>query len=489
MTFARCGAPASVAALLFLPLLSARAQTVATPTQPSRGALARDSYAITDVNVVPMTRDTVLSHMTVLVRAGRIVSIEPVARARVPAGVRAIAGTGKFLMPGLADMHAHLFSDEQVADSIAPDELALMLVNGVTSTRLMIGTPEQLVLRDAVRAGTVLGPQLWMAGPQLSGRDGTNTLLVTTPEQGRDAVGKVARAGYDFVKLTLAVTRPVFDAIHDEARKLRIPVVGHVEPDVGVARALEVKQQIEHLDSYLEAALADSAPTRASVTQAGLFRVNNWRSLDHVSDRRIDSLAGATARAGVWSGPTLNVFNDAFAARPSEAEIQARPEWDALPAAWRALYLRARERYWTAAADTVRTPARRERYIAARNRLVKAIVDSGGHLLAGSDTPEWFHIYGYGLHRELQAYVTAGLTPFQALVSATRAPAEYMGAAGEWGTVQTGRRADLVLLSANPLEDIGNTTKIDAVVIGGRWLSRSELDGMRSRAHRRLGAS
>jgi imidazolonepropionase-like amidohydrolase len=137
----------------------------------------------------------------------------------------------------------------------------------------------------------------------------------------------------------------------------------------------------------------------------------------------------------------------------------------------------------------VRTEARRQRYVQIRNRLVKAIADSGGRILAGSDTPEWFHVYGFGLHRELAALVEAGLTPYQALTAATRAPAEFFGAASEWGTIAPGKRADLVLLSANPLEDIRNTTRIEGVSIGGRWLERPELDTLIESAMRRVGVS
>jgi imidazolonepropionase-like amidohydrolase len=116
--------------------------------------------------------------------------------------------------------------------------------------------------------------------------------------------------------------------------------------------------------------------------------------------------------------------------------------------------------------------------VEVRNRAVKAVQDSGGKLIAGSDTPEWFHMYGWGLHRELQALVKAGLTPMQALAAATVNPAEFFGASQEWGTIEPGKRADLVLLTANPLDDIANTMKIDAVAIGGRWLARSELDAL-----------
>jgi imidazolonepropionase-like amidohydrolase len=172
--------------------------------------------------------------------------------------------------------------------------------------------------------------------------------------------------------------------------------------------------------------------------------------------------------------------------RRHDARGGARPEWPLLPTRWRDRYLTARTRYWADSNQAVRTEARRRRFVAVRERLVRTIVDSGGKLLAGSDTPEWFHMYGWGLHRELASYVAAGLTPYQALAAATRNPAEFLGAAAEWGTIEPGRRADLVLIEGNPLDDITSTQRIRAVCVGGRWLDRAALDAFVARAARTL---
>jgi imidazolonepropionase-like amidohydrolase len=353
-----------------------------------------------------------------------------------------------------------------------------MLANGITAARLMIGTTEHLALRRQVTTGTLLGPQLFVASPHLTGRAQPNAIVVTDPDSARAAVRAAADAGYDQIKITLFITRPVYDAIVDEAAKRRIRVVGHIDTQVGVARALETGQQLEHLDSYFEAVLADSAPMKTSVTQGLVFNPNNWKSLDYLDDRKIDAIAGATARAGAWSSPTLNVFNKAFAARETDAEIRGRPDWNMIPPNVREPYLRARERYWAPAALQGRTDERRRRYIDVRNRIVKAIHDSGGKILAGSDTPEWFHVYGWGLHREVHAYVEAGLTPYEALATATKNPAEFLDQSGEWGTLEPGKRADFLMLDRNPLADIRNTLRIEAVSVGGRWLDRPELDRM-----------
>ena len=469
-----------------LPLASSALLATVASAQPSRTPLASGITAFTNVAVIPMTSDTVLHDMTVIVRDGRIASITPARSAQVPGDARRIDGRGRFLIPGLADAHTHLYSDDEVADSLASYELGVMLANGVTVARLMIGTPEQLRLRADVASGRVLGPQLWLASPQLTGNRTANARTVTTPEDARAAVREVADAGFDFVKLTENIPVPVYEAIVDEARRRRIPIDGHVDPRVGVARALASRQNIQHLDAYFEAALADSAPSRESLTQGGVFRLANWRSIDHVDDAALARLAGATARAGIWSTPTLTVFNTAFAIGFTDDELHARPDWQLMPANFRRLYGNARQRYWNPANDSVRTPERRRRYVDVRNRLTKAIVDSGGRVLAGSDSPDWFNVYGWTLHRELENLVVAGLTPYQALATATRNPAEYFGARGEWGTIERGKRADLVLVSASPLADIRNTRRIEGVSIGGRWLERSALDAMVSEASARI---
>lgn len=457
--------------------------------QGSRGMLTQGSFAITNVHVIPMSSDTVLRNATVLVQNGRIAAVGSARSVRVPAGARSIDGSGKYLIPGLADMHAHLYSDGEVPDSLAKYELAVFLANGVTVARMMIGTPEHFALRRGIESGEILGPQLWIASPELSGRPADHAHVVTTPEAATAAVTAVADSGYDFIKITNFITPPVYDAILSHARKRGIRVDGHVDPQVGLAHAFQSGQAgIHHLDSYFEAVMADSAPIRESVTQVGHFRLRNWVSMDYMDDKKIAAIGGATARAGIWSTPTLTLFDYAFAIHESDSAIRSRPDWRLMPPGMRSLYLRGRTQYWNPANEEVRTPARRQRYVEVRNRIVKAIVDSGGKIMAGSDAPDWFMSPGWTLHRELKTFVEAGLTPYQALQAATVNPAQFLNASQEWGTVERGRRADLVLLSANPLENISNTTRIEGVSVGGKWIPRVELDRMVEAAILKIGA-
>jgi hypothetical protein len=232
----------------------------------------------------------------------------------------------------------------------------------------------------------------------------------------------------------------------------------------------------------MESVLADSAASRVSVSDVGAYRASNWASLDLVDLRKLDALAGATTRAGTFVTPTLAFFKTWFATRYSDQEVRSRPEYSLLPPSFRAPWERSRERYWqNPPADRLRA-----RYIALRDRMVRAIVDSGGKIMAGSDGPGGLMAYGWMMHRELEALVAAGLTPYQALRAATVVPAEYLGATGEQGTIAIGKRADLVLLERNPLTAIRNTSAIAGVVVAGEWHPKDELQSWIETARRRL---
>ena len=320
----------SAMAMLAISTPVARPAVAQDLARAARGALTPGRLAITNVSVIPMTRDTVVPNATVVIENGRIVRMTG-SSSVPPTGATIIDGRGKYLIPGLADMHVHLFADNPaVHDSSGAAELGVMVAAGVTTARLMIGTPQHLQLRTEVAAGRVVGPQLWVASPHVNNRDQDNASLVKTEAEARDAVRRAADAGYDFVKVTF-VTRPLYDAIIDEARTRRIRVVGHVDPDVGVPRALEGGAQLEHLDSYFEALLAADAPMKTSVTQYGVYQDSAWRSLDYIDDAKIARLAGATARSGAVIGPTQNVFTTAFAIGESDSVIHNRPDWNLWP--------------------------------------------------------------------------------------------------------------------------------------------------------------
>lgn len=457
--------------------------------QGSRTPLAPGLTVITNVHVIPMTDRAVIRDAAVLVRNGRVERVGPARQVGVPNGARVIDGKGGYLIPGLSDMHTHLYADQYIPDTVGRAEVGVMLANGITTARLMIGTPAQLALRKDIEAGRVLGPNLWTASPHLSGRPDTNARVVRTPEEGRAAVRELGPAGYDFIKITNFVPPDAYEAVMDEANKGGFRVDGHINAGVSVARAAALGQHQQHLDGWFEEILADSVTTRASLTQYGVYDLKRWPSLEAIDERKIAPLAGRVARSKVFVTPTLVLFNTYFAIDASEEAARRLPDWELIPSKFRGAVVKAMANYWSPANLAVRTPERRARYMELRNRIVKALADSGANLVAGSDAPDFMMAMGYPLHRELEALVKAGLSPWQVLSMATRNPADFLGASTEWGTIAPGRRADFVLLAGNPLDDIRHTTRIEATSIGGRWLARAELDAHVEAARRAINPS
>lgn len=436
-------------------------------------APASNTTAFVGVNVIPMDRERVLTDQTVVVRDGVIAEIGDAKKVRVPRDARKIDGRGKYLIPGLTDMHVHLFTDDEYPDALAEDEFKIMLAQGVTTIRLMNGTPEQLVLRAKSAKGEIVAPTIYAASPQFIGRKSNNAYVVTNEAEAREAVRKAKADGYDYLKMTTYLKPEVYEAIVEEAARHNIRVVGHADSrSVGLARALKARQQIEHLDSYLEALLPENSPVKGSVSDLYIYQPKNWESLDVLDESKIPDIARATVRANPFSVPTLHLFKSTFGIGRTEESIKAQPDIRFYPQKTIDMWVGYNKRYQTQWAS----PERRARYVAVRNKIVKAIHEAGGKILAGSDTPEWLLLYGYTLHRELRALNEAGLSTYATLAAATRNPAEFFGTLDKTGTVEQGKRADLVLLEANPLDSISNTERRAGVMLKGRWFSQAELD-------------
>jgi imidazolonepropionase-like amidohydrolase len=436
-------------------------------------ARAQTQTAFVDVNVIPMDKERVLQHQTVIVRNGVITEIGDVKRIKIPAGAQRIDGAGKFLIPGLTDMHVHLFTDDEFPDELAEDELRIMIAYGVTTIRLMTGTPEQLLLRRKSAAEEIVAPAIYAASPQFTGRKSTNAHVVTTEAEARAAVSKSKQEGYDFIKVTTYLKPEVYEAIVDEAAKQNIRVVGHADSrTVGLTRALKAKQQIEHLDSYLEALLPESSPIKGSVSDIYLYNPKNWESIDYLDESKIPEIARQTVNSNPFVVPTLHLFKFTFGKGRSEESFMAQPDIRFYPKKVVDLWMGVSKRYLSTAAPI----EKREKYIGIRNKLVKAIYDAGGHVMAGSDTPEWLMLYGHTLHLELVDLRDAGLSNYAALEAATRNPALFFGTLNKTGTIEKGKRADLVLLEANPLDDIANTQKRAGVMLNGKYYQQSEMN-------------
>jgi imidazolonepropionase-like amidohydrolase len=439
------------------------------------GSLDSNTTAFVGVNVIPMDKERILQNQTVIVRGGVIAEIGDAKKVKVPKDARRIDGAGKFLIPGLSDMHVHLFTDDEFPDALAEDELKIMIANGVTTIRLMTGTPEQLTLREKSMKGEILSPTIYAASPQFIGKKSSNAYVVTTEAEARDSVRKAKRDGYDYLKVTTNLKPEVYEAIVDEARQQNIRVVGHADSrSIGLQRALKAGQQIEHLDSYLEALLPDNLLAKGSVSDIYIYSPKSWESIDYIDESKIPEVARATVKSNPFSTPTLTLFKYTFGIGRTEESIKAQPDIRFYPQKTIDFWLGVNKRYWATAASI----ERRAKYVAIRNKITKAIYDAGGKIMAGSDTPEWLMLYGFTLHKELRTLNEAGLSAYAVLESATRNPAEFFGTLKTTGTIEKGKRADLVLLDANPLESISNTERRAGVMLKGRWFTQGELDKM-----------
>ncbi|MGB2751761.1 MAG: amidohydrolase family protein [Pyrinomonadaceae bacterium] len=438
-------------------------------------AVMAQTTAFVGVNVIPMDRERVLTNQTVIVRDGKIAEIGEVGKVKVPKDAVMVDAKGKYLIPGLVDMHTHLLSDDDAyPDTIAPDELRVMVANGVTTVRFMIGTPELLKLRSQSASGEIVAPTIYVASPHLTGREQGNNFVVKSLDEAREAVRKSKAAGYDFIKVTTFVPGLIYEAAVDEAAKIGIRVVGHADSRfVGVERAWKAKQQIELLDGYIELLLKTDAPMKGSVSDLYIYNPENWKSFDYMDESKIPDIARKTVASNRFFDPTHHFMKNSFGRLRTEDEMRAQPDFKFYPAKvqaqWFDFYKRNRF------INTVPLE-KRARWVELREKLIKAIVDAGGKMLAGSDTPEFLWLYGFGLHHELKALKEAGVSNYTVLAAGTRNAHEFFGTLDKIGTVQKGKQADLVLLNANPLDDISATKNRAGVMLKGTWYTQAELD-------------
>jgi imidazolonepropionase-like amidohydrolase len=409
--------------------------------------------AFVNVAVLPMDSDRVVTEQTVVVRDGRISEIGSTGRVKIPEGAATVDGTGRFLMPALAEMHAHIPGGKAPDDAIEKT-LYLYAANGLGTIRGMLGDPRHLAYRDRVAKGDLVSPRIYTSGPSLNGNS------VPDKASGIQAVTAQKAAGYDLLKIHPGLSREVFDAIDAKADELRMPYAGHVPLAVGLSRALEAGyRSIDHVDGYVEALAKNPM-------QSQFFGLN---LVSEVDESKIPALVAATRAAGTWQVPTQVLFDNLLGEESVEA-MSRRPELKYMPPGQVKAWIAEKQKMsGVPAAD-------RAAFLALRRKIIKALLDAGVPFALGSDAPQLWNVPGFSTHRELQSLVAAGFTPFQALQTGTVNVAKYFGTESAGGTVARGKRADLLLLDANPLADVSNTQRIAGVMLGGRWMSRADLD-------------
>jgi imidazolonepropionase-like amidohydrolase len=418
-----------------------------TSAEPVRGVVAFEH-----VTVIPMDSAHELRDHTVIIRDGRISAMGAARSTEIPDDAHRVDGTGKFLMPGLSDLHVHLYDTDQFINYLA---------HGVTTIAVLNGSPAILRWRDSVQSGEIVGPTIYTAGPSIDGVPAGNPtfLSVGTPDEARRAVQQIKRDGYDFVKSYNSLITPTYSAIIDEARRQRIAVVGHVAPAVGIDAVINGRGQsmVVHAEEFFRE------------------RVDSARR-----DARTREIVKGLKDAGMTVIGTLSAYADYLRAIDDLPGVLTHPEMRfASPAAY-SEKLPTHHR-------SVRPNQQQFRQGVARGLaqfriFTKLLNDADVPLLLGTDT-EIFGYAGLSLHEELQQFVSAGLTPYQALVAGTRAPGTWVAnnvvGAERFGIVATGQRADLVLLTANPLEDVTNVSRVAGVMTRGRWIPVERLNAMR----------
>jgi imidazolonepropionase-like amidohydrolase len=429
--------------------------------------LAQDAppaTVIENVTLIPMDSERVLKDHSVLVQGRRISAVGPSATMSLPAGAVRIDGRGKYLVPGLAEMHGHFLGPQQVqqlGEAFADRFLFLNLACGITTVRGMLGGPRDLRVREELARGARVGPQIFVAGPSLNGNS------IPTLEAAWRVVTEQRAAGYDHLKIHPGILRPVFDAAAETAKREGMTFSGHIPADVGLLHALRAGMRtVEHLDGFVEALQKDGTKLPDNT---GFF---GFAILESVDEAKLPGLIQAVRTAGAWNTTTQVLIDNLFSDETPE-QLAARPELRYVTAQMRAAWDKAVR---DARAQPGFSVEKGRKFIALRRKLIRSLHAAGAPLLLGADAPQIYNVPGFATVRELEALVAAGLKPYDALVAGTRNPAAAVGKPESFGTIAVGRRADLLLLDADPLADIKNVWRRAGVMVAGRFLTAAEIE-------------
>lgn len=420
-----------------------------------------EEIAFVNVNVLPMTGNQVLSNQTVIIKNGKITQIGSSKSIKASKKALKINGKSKYLMPGLSEMHAHIPIPQNNDNSNVRETLFLYLSNGVTVIRGMLGNPYHLTLREQAAKGEVLSPRIFTSSPSLNG----NT--VPTKEEARTKVTQYQKDGYDFLKIHPGIQLDVFEELVKTAREVGITFSGHVPVAVGVRRAIDFKYaSIDHLDGYVEGLVPASA--NVDPNTGGLFGFN---FTDQTDANLIPELIQKTKEKGVWIVPTQALL-ERWTSPKSGEEIVQEPEMQYMNPGVRFQWRGSKQQIL----DNNYSAEKAKRFIDIRRKLLKGMADSGIGLLLGSDAPQVYNVPGFSIQHEMKGMVDAGISNYEVLQSGTANPAKFFGMENQFGVVKEGAAAELILLDANPLEDIGNIKKLNGVLIQGKWMPKQLID-------------
>lgn len=430
--------------------------------------------AIQNVSVIDATGADTKTEMTVLINGNQIYKIEKTSKTKIADNVKVVDGSGKFLIPGLWDSHIHPYMEDKPIDVIGHKFISIYIANGITSVRVMLGSPEQHQMSEEIASGKLMGPRMLIASPLAAGPapGRSDSSGVYNAEKGRQFVQESFHAGADFIKVGSYLPPDAYFGIANEAKLLGIPFTGHLPYSISGIEASDVGQHtLEHqfsilipcsgIEEKITANLMDVIPTNEN-------RLKIYANIDY-DEQKARKLFTHFKENKTYVCPTVVVWHE-FANLDKEL-LFSDPRLNYMPSDIRERWMFTYENF---ASDEVKADIRK---MNSKTRFIIGEMNEFGiKILAGTDNGIPFVFQGFSLHKELELLVECGLTPMQALQAATINAAECAGRLDSLGTVEEGKIADLILLEENPLVSIENTKRINSVFYNGKHIDRSKLD-------------
>lgn len=410
--------------------------------------------AFTNISVIPMTGEDILNNYTVIVEKDRVITVAPSADVSPDDNTTIIDGSGKYLIPGLAEMHGHVpptdppdNAPSYYTDQYVEHTLFLYVAAGITTVRGMLGWPNQLELKKKVNSGKMIGPNLYLAGPSFNGNS------IDSPQQAVEKVKQQKKEGWDLLKIHPGLSREEYDAMAETANELGVRFGGHVPEDVGIEHAIEMGQEtMDHIDGYYR--------------WLQQFEESEW-------EKRMKEIVSKTKEAGVWIVPTQALWETIIGA----ADYEAMKQYDEL----KYIPPAVRQNYFNFVTNNIEDNTESDRQEGLkqaewRQKLLREMNKQGVRILMGTDAPQLFSVPGFSIHRELPLMEEAGMTPYEIIESGTVNVGDYFSNEDNFGTIAEGQRADLLMLNNNPLEDIAHLQNHAGVMVQGKWYSRDMID-------------
>ena len=429
---------------------------VSSCAQPTKQETNKTAILIKDIAIIDVNNGTILDKKHIVIDSGKIKNILDSVENSNQFSLQ-IDGTGKFAIPGLAEMHAHI-PQPPTSQKRIEEILFLYLSNGITTIRGMLGHASHLDLREKATKNEILSPRIFTSSPSLNGNS------VKTKEEAISKVTQYKKDGYDFLKIHPGIQQEVFDQLVKTADEVDMSFSGHVPVDVGIRHALDSKYaSIDHIDGFLEGLVPEKE--NVNPNENGFFGYNFAPLAD---ESKIDELVQLADQNEVWIVPTQSLFERWFAPITADKLLEATEmkymntstlqSWKQRKAQYT-----VEENQWN-------------RFNDIRRKLLKKLQDNGGRILLGSDAPQLFNVPGFSIHHEIDGMIKAGLSPLEILQSGTINPAKFFAKEDSFGQIKEGLDADLVILDTNPLEDIKALMKINGVIIRGQWLPKEMID-------------